>query len=231
MKPHVICHMVSSVDGRILSSRMRPKGANSGGLFERLHDELKGDAWLIGRVTGREFAKRESYPAQAGQVFPREHWFARRDAAAWGIALDRRGKIAWGRSDIGGDPIVVVLSEQVSDAHLAGLRSEQVSYIFAGKHEIDLGLALEILNRDLGIKRLLLEGGGGSNGAFLRAGLVDEISLAILPAVDGAKGAPSVFDSSEQDAGVPAPIESMTLQSSQVLEGGAVWLRYQLRNG
>jgi riboflavin biosynthesis pyrimidine reductase len=241
--------MVSSVDGRILSSRMRPKGANSGGLFERLHDELKGDAWLIGRVTGREFAKRESYPAQAGQTFPREHWFARRDAAAWGIALDRHGKIAWGRSDIGGDPIVVVLSEQVSDAHLAGLRSEQVSYIFAGKHEIDLvlagedvghlfagkheidlGLALEILNRELGIKRLLLEGGGGSNGAFLRAGLVDEISVAILPAVDGAKGAPSVFDSSDKDAGVPAPIESMTLQSSQVLDGGAVWLRYQLRN-
>jgi len=49
MKPHVICHMVSSIDGRILSSRMRPKGASSGGLFERLHDELKGDAWLIGR--------------------------------------------------------------------------------------------------------------------------------------------------------------------------------------
>ncbi|HEV3493285.1 MAG TPA: dihydrofolate reductase family protein, partial [Reyranella sp.] len=122
------------------------------------------------------------------------------------------------------------LSEQVSDAHLAGLRSEQVSYIFAGTHGIDLGLALEILNRELGIKRLLLEGGGGSNGAFLRAGLVDEISLAILPAVDGARGAPSVFDSSDEDAGVPAPIESMTLQSSQVLEGGAVWLRYQLRN-
>ncbi len=125
----------------------------------------------------------------------------------------------------------MVLSEQVSDAHLAGLRSEQVSYIFAGKHEIDLGLALEILNRELGIKRLLLEGGGGSNGSFLRAGLVDEISLAILPAVDGARGAPSVFDSSDKDAGVPAPIESMILQSSQVLDGGAVWLRYQLRNG
>ena len=125
----------------------------------------------------------------------------------------------------------MVLTEQVSDAHLAGLRSEPVSYIFAGKHEIDLALALEILNRELGIKRLLLEGGGGSNGAFLRAGLVDEISLAILPAVDGARGAPSVFDSSDKDAGVPAPIESMTLQSSQVLDGGAVWLRYQLRNG
>jgi len=231
MKPHVICHMVSSVDGRILSSRWRPKGANSSGLFERLHEQLEGDAWLVGRVTGREFAKREAYPEQTGQVHPREPWIARRDAAAYGIVLDARGKIAWGRSDIGGDPIVVVLTEQVSDAHLTALRADEVSYIFAGKEEIDLELALEILNRELGIERLLLEGGGGSNGAFLRAGLVVEISLATLPGVDGAKGAPSVFDSGDEDAGMPARVDSMTLQSSQVLEGGAVWLRYQLRSG
>ena len=79
-----------------------------------------------------------------------------------------------------------MLTERVSDAHLAGLRQDGVSYIFAGGHELDLGLALEILNRELGLERLLLEGGGGSNGAFLRAGLIDEISLAICPAVDGA---------------------------------------------
>jgi riboflavin biosynthesis pyrimidine reductase len=73
------------------------------------------------------------------------------------------------------------------------LRQDGVFYIFCGERELDLGLALEILNRELGIERLLLEGGGGSNGAFLRAGLIDEISLAICPAVDGAKGAPSIF--------------------------------------
>src|SRR6266851_97609 len=33
----------------------------------------------------------------------------RRPSIAWGIALDAQGKIAWGRSDIGGDPIVVAL--------------------------------------------------------------------------------------------------------------------------
>jgi riboflavin biosynthesis pyrimidine reductase len=231
MKPHVICHMVSSVDGRILNSRWRPKGANSGGLFERLHEELAGDAWLVGRVTGQEFAKRDAYPAGAGQAYLREPWIARRDAAAYGIVLDAHGKIAWGRADIGGDPIVVVLTEQVSDAHLEALRGEPVSYIFAGQREIDLGLTLEILNRELGIERLLLEGGGGANGAFLRAGLVDEISVAILPAVDGAKGAPSVFDSSEKEAGVRAPVEAMTLKACKVLDGGAVWLRYELRNG
>ncbi len=124
----------------------------------------------------------------------------------------------------------MVLTEQVSDAHLAGLRRDGVSYIFAGKQQLDLGLALEILNRELRIERLLLEGGGGSNGSFLRAGLIDEISLAICPAVDGAKGAPSVFNSSDEAAGVPAPIRSMTLMSSEVLEGGVVWLRYRLQN-
>jgi riboflavin biosynthesis pyrimidine reductase len=220
--------MVSSVDGRILGSRWRPSGNRDAGLFERLHDKLEGDAWLVGRVTGKEFSKRESYPAQAARSYPREHWFARRDANAWGVVLDAYGKIAWGRSDIGGDPIVVLLTEQVSDAHLEGLRSESVSYIFAGEKELDLALALETLNTELGVERLLLEGGGGSNGSFLRAGLVDELSLAITPAVDGAKGAPSIFDSTPAEAAVRAPVESMALKSCEVLDGGAVWLRYTL---
>ncbi len=230
MKPHVICHMVSSVDGRTLGSRWRPKAPQMGALFERLHDQLAGDAWLVGRVTGGEFAKAERYPDRRDCSYTREAWFARRDAAAYGIVLDAQGKIAWGRGDIGGDPIVAVLTEQVPDAHLAGLRSDGVSYVFAGERDLDLRLALETLNRELGIKRLLIEGGGRTNGSFLRAGLVDEISLAICPAVDGAKGAPSVFDSDDGDAGRPAPIRAMTLEHSQVLDGGAVWLRYKLEN-
>jgi riboflavin biosynthesis pyrimidine reductase len=213
--------MNTSIDGRILGSRWRPAENRMAGLFERLHEQLGGGSWLIGRVTGSEYAKAQAYPAHTDQTYTRESWFARRDAKAHGIALDAQGKIAWGRSDIGGDPIVVVLTERVSDAHLAGLRQDGVSYIFAGEQELDLGLALEILNRELGLERLLLEGGGGSNGAFLRAGLIDEISLAICPAVDGAKGAPSIFDSSDRDAGVSAPITSMTLWGSFSLSDGS----------
>ena len=65
-------------------------------------------------------------------TFPRQPWFAQRDAKAYGVVLDAHGKLAWGRSDIGGDPIVVVLLENVSDAHLAGLRSESISYVLPG---------------------------------------------------------------------------------------------------
>jgi riboflavin biosynthesis pyrimidine reductase len=222
--------MVASIDGRILHSRWRPLTRDGGDLFERLHGKIGGDAWLVGRVTGQEFAKGSAYEARADRAYPREPWLSRRDAAAYGVVLDAHGKIAWGRSDIGGDPIVVVLTEQVSDAQLAGLRKDGVSYFFAGKTQLDLRAALEFLARELGVKRLLLEGGGHVNGEFLRAGLIDEISLAICPTVDGARGAPSVFDSSERDSELRAPISAMSLESCEVLEGGAVWLRYRLRN-
>lgn len=130
MKPAVICHMGASLDGRTLPSRWHPPGQDAGGLYERVHQELQADAWLVGRTTGQEFAKRtRPYPAYAGPALGHEPWFAQRDAKGYGMIRDGRGKIAWGRSDIGGDPIVVVLSEQASDAHLAGLRSEGVSYV------------------------------------------------------------------------------------------------------
>ncbi|MHC2380277.1 riboflavin biosynthesis pyrimidine reductase [Bradyrhizobium liaoningense] len=228
MKPYVICLMHSSLDGRTHPSRWRPKGAGTD-WFEKIHDELGGDAWVIGRVTGAEFAKGKPYPA-TDATFPRESWFARRDAKTYGVVLDAQGKIGWGRSDIGGDPIVVVLTERVPDSHLAGLRGEGVSYIFAGKSEIDLGLTLDILARELGVKRLLVEGGGVANGAFLRAGLIDEFNLILSPAIDGAKGAPFVFDSPETDSDRRAPITAMTLESTRELGGGVLLLRYLIKN-
>jgi len=229
MKPYVICLMHSSLDGRTHPSRWRPKGTGAD-WFENIHDELGGDAWVIGRVTGSEFAKGKPYPATTDAKFPRENWFARRDAKTYGVVLDARGKIGWGRSDIGGDPIVVVLTESVSDSHLAGLRGEGVSYIFAGKSEIDLALTLGILNRELGVKRLLVEGGGVANGAFLRAGLIDEFNLILSPAIDGAKGAPFVFDSTDSGGDQRAPLTAMTLESTRDLGGGVLLLRYLIQN-
>jgi len=76
---------------------------------------------------------RSRYPDTSNQTLPREAWFATRDAEAFAIVLDKDGRIAWGRSDIGGDPLVVVLCDHVSDAHTAGLPADGVSCIFAGR--------------------------------------------------------------------------------------------------
>ncbi len=229
MKPHVICHMLVSVDGRIRSRRWRPQSGNIAGLYEKLHDRLGGDAWIVGRVTGQDFAKAQAYRGPATAI-ARENHYVHRDAAAYAVVLDAQGKIAWGRADIGGDPIVVVLTRKVTDVHLAGLRADGVSYIFAGDDKLDLAAALETLHRDLGIKRLLLEGGGLVNGSFLRAGLVDELSLVVCAAIDGARAGGSVFDSTDAEADLMPPVGAMRLDSSEVLEGGAVWLRYSLES-
>ncbi|KAA0212299.1 MAG: 2-hydroxy-3-oxopropionate reductase [Leptolyngbya sp. PLA3] len=229
MKPHVICHMAASIDGRTVLDRWRPKGAVAEGLFERVYDELDVDAWLVGRTTGQEFAKGESYPAQSQERVPREAWFARRDAKSYGIVLDPHGRLAWGRSEVQGDHIVAVLTEKVPDAHLAGLRADGVSYFFAGRTSLDLAEVLGTVARELGVERLLLQGGGVTNGAFLHAGLVDEISLVLFPAVDGANGSPSIFEAGGTGHAPAPPVRSITLESHRVLDRGAVWLRYAVR--
>lgn len=49
----------------------------------------------------------------------------------------------------------------------------------------------------------------------IRAGLVDEIYLAIFPAI----GAPSVFHSRDGKAAMPAPIGRIMIESSEVFDG------------
>jgi riboflavin biosynthesis pyrimidine reductase len=229
MKPRVICHMLVSVDGRIHPRRWRPREGAVAGLYEKLHDKIGSDAWIVGRVTGQEFAKAQAYEQSPIKV-ARENHYVRRDASAYAVIIDAEGKIAWGRADIGGDPIVVVLTRKVTDSHLAGLRADGVSYIFAGTDTLDLAAALDTLNRDLAIKRLLLEGGGLINGSFLRAGLIDELSMVVCPAIDGAKAGGCAFDSTDAEADLMPPVSSMRLDSSEVVDGNAVWLRYSLRS-
>lgn len=228
MRPRITCHMASSLDGRILPSRWSPADAHSNEDYDRLHDRLGGGSWMVGRVTGAEFAKRECYPRTVAESYPREAWLPRRDAAAYAIIADAHGKIAWGRSDIGGDPIVVLLTEQVSDAHIAGLRSDGVGYLFAGADELAFDEVLAMLADQLGIDHLLLEGGGHINGAFLRAGLIDEISLMIVPAIDGTAGAPAVFDGPQRGERKALPLAGLTLLEQETLDGGIVWLRYRV---
>ena len=113
MKPYVLCHMLCSVDGRILGSRWRPKNNVMPGLFEKLHDQLVaeppgGGSWLCGRVTAQEFARGKTEPAYppSDQKFPRTPWFASRDVNNWGIFLDAHGKAVWRRADCGGDAVL-----------------------------------------------------------------------------------------------------------------------------
>jgi riboflavin biosynthesis pyrimidine reductase len=227
MRPHVICLMFTSVDGRVQTRRWVPT-FDGGGVYERMHAELNADAWLVGRTTGEEFNERDApYPPYGGAPISRDDWFAVDQADSWAVIMDARGKIAWGTSDVSGDRLLVILTRQVSDSHLAGLRADGVSYIFGGDTEIDLRHVLDTLGARLGIKTLLMEGGGTANGAMLAVGLIDELHLVVAPHVDGSRGSPSLFDvEGAEDRRLP--IADMTLESHEVLSGGMVLLRYRI---
>jgi hypothetical protein len=111
MEPRVICLTASSVDDWTLHSRWRPQGS-SADRFERVHDELASSS---AASLARSIAKGKPHPDSTKKTLPREHWFARHEANAYGVVLDARGRIGWCRSDIGRDPIVI-LSDAVSDA-------------------------------------------------------------------------------------------------------------------
>jgi riboflavin biosynthesis pyrimidine reductase len=174
-----------------------------------------------------EIAHGEGYPTGLAKApIPRTAWFAKRDAKQYAISIDPHGKVAWKSNEALGSHVVEVLTEGVADDYLAYLQSIGVSYFFAGKDQLDLHQVVEVLGKELGAKRLIVEGGPHVSGAFVNAGLVDEVSVLILPLIDGRGQHPASFEIS-QEAWKDA--HYLTLTSAEVQDGGAVWLRYRRR--
>jgi riboflavin biosynthesis pyrimidine reductase len=90
----------------------------------------------------------------------------------------------------------------------------------------DLSGALEQLASLFGVKKLLLEGGGKINGAFLKHKLIDEFSTLIFSAVDGVAGTQSIVDYDGPDGDRPGAGQSLRSIHCEALEGGMVWLRH-----
>lgn len=233
MRPTIICHMGTSIDGRLHPSRFTTTapGISRDTLrshYERIHDSFEADGWIIGRRTMSEMAKgTERHIANAPKV-PRTAHVANRGDRKLAIGIDPSGKCHYGKDNVGGDHAVAVLGEQVSDPYLAELREDGVSYVFAGAKGDDLTGAMEQIGALFGVKKLLLEGGGKINGAFLKRKLIDEFSTLIHPAVDGVRGTDVIVDYVGPEGDKPGEGQALRLMSCEVLDGGMVWLRHKV---
>lgn len=231
MRPHIICHMGTSIDGRLHPSRFTKPAAGIPAdvlrsHYERIHDGFNADGWIIGRVTMNEMAKGTERQFANAPKLPREAYLGNRNGRKLAVGIDPSGRVHFGKDNVGGDHAVAVLGEQVSDSHLAELREDGASYIFAGRKGDDLASAMTQLAALFGAKTLLLEGGGGINGAFLKQGLIDEFSTLIHPAVDGVAGSQSIVDYHGPEGDRPGAGQSLRLTHCETLEGGMVWLRH-----
>lgn len=224
MKPYVICHMVSTVDGRIDCAAL--EGMTGEDEYDVTGATLEGDAWLCGRATMQlHFADEKPFVSASNRPAGPQPVHVARRADAYVVSVDTLGRLGWSSDEIDGAHLICLVSERAPEDYLTMLRSKGISYIVAGEPTIDLARAMDLLGEHFGIRRLLLEGGGHINGAFLEAGLVDEVSLLLAPAVDGRHDIPTVFD------GIRATRETgiaLTLKSVETRAGGTLWIRYSM---
>jgi 2,5-diamino-6-(ribosylamino)-4(3H)-pyrimidinone 5'-phosphate reductase len=225
MRPHVTCHMMSSVDGRIKQHNWGLR--NAGKLFETTAAKIKVDAWLVGRKTMEEFSSHEPRRKRRGSFrIPRVDFVADYRNDTFAVAIDPHGKCHWDANTVDTEHVIEVLTESVSGEYLDHLRSVNVSYIFGGKRSLDLARVLDKLRSLFDIKRVRIDGGGHVNGSFLNAGLIDEFSHILVPVVDGTIGTPAVFDVETGYTGRMAT--HMTIQSIRRIERNALWIRYKV---
>lgn len=231
MKPHVICHMLSPLDGRLRVDSWAPTGSPWRepllAEYQRLHEAFAADAWFVGTTTMEDFATGEPAAAREAAASPPERPWHVADATArrFAIAIDRHARLHWSRPTADEGHVVVVLGASTPDAHLAELAAAGVSYLVMPADEIDLAAMLAQLHDRLGIRTMLLEGGAKMNGAFLKAGLVDEISLLLWPAIDGRSGGPAIFEAGDASVG---PMLALELSAATPLPSGAVHLQYRV---
>jgi len=228
MKPYVICHMCTTIDGRILPDRWPelPGGKSPASLFETTADSFGISAWVVGTTTMREFAGRNVRLKAARGRIERTDYVADERARGFAIGADAKGALRFQKADLEGDHVVLLVSDRVESRYLAHLQDAGVSYLFCGRDRVDVGVALDKIRLVLGIRRLMLEGGGTFNGEVLHAGLVDEISQVIVPVADGGRGVTTVFDIPGDPPRKAAAL--LRLTSHRRLPGGSIWLRYRV---
>lgn len=234
-RPYVICHMVTSLDGKIDGAWFdlpEAKPVFASGIFIR--ENMNYQAVLYGTTTmAQGFSEGLAGELPHSQVvYPKEDHIADATFGNYIVSLDAKGILGWN----GGYPakkgrapahIIEVLTQEVSNDYLAYLRGNGISYIFAGTDSLDCGVLLEKLKKYFSITCLLIAGGGVTNWSFAREGYIDEMSILMVPFADGDSRSATIF----KDISNAGQCVSFELQHARALNGGAVWLCYTRQKG
>ncbi|PKG22690.1 RibD family protein [Niallia nealsonii] len=234
-RPYIICHMLTSLDGKIIGDYLKVERAGDfTDVYEKIHERYGTKAWMCGRVTMEEhftFGHKLDLLYENIPSIPRTDYVANKNAESYAIAVDPTGKLGWMENSIESwnehrtdDHIVQVLTEQVSDAYLAHLKKIGISYIFGGKEQLNFTVVVQKLKKLFSIDKLMLEGGGFLNGSFLNEGLMDELSLILVPIADGASNSVTLFETSTF-LNKPKPV-NFFLKEVEKLDDGGLWLKY-----
>lgn len=220
MKPHVVIHIETSLDGRITG--FEPDMA----LYYELIPRWAEEATLAGADT--MLAAPDEIPEETEEdLIPPE--VAPDDKRPILAVTDSKGRVRiwhalrrwpyWGR-------FVALVSRTTPQEYLDYLAEHHIDHIIAGSGQVDLGAALEELNRRYNVTTIRVDSGGALNGALLREGLVDEVSVLHAPALVGGGSSKTMF--TEPDIGTAQGVIGLKLEHVGKLRDDVVWTRYKV---
>ena len=211
-RPRVIVSSTASLDGRVTFTRRErlltpdvgsrwqsewppdvpelidQRAAN---IEDRHHPTvvLEGSGTFVADTAGEVAGvQREHYPSEL-----RRDWLPKQ-SPKWFAVTDGRGRVPWSFTGDADVSLLVLACDRTPLSYLAWLRELGVPYLLAGSERVNLPHALEKMRILLSATCVVSEGGGGINGAPLRAGLLDELQMIWFPAVIGGADTPSSFD-------------------------------------
>jgi 2,5-diamino-6-(ribosylamino)-4(3H)-pyrimidinone 5'-phosphate reductase len=250
-RPKVIIIQEASLDGKLAVSPDRPllfgderwemiRGTRNSNLFKWLMTVNCIQATLEGSNSFvRETDTHEKLSPFVGDKkrlymdYLPEGIVHREGHCGWFMAVDGRGRVRWmykdgfpGDDTWNGWHLLVLVSHTTPPEYLAYLQHEMIPYLVSGNEKVDLEVALMKAKHNLGVDTVLSTAGGKLNGFLIKAGLVDEVNIEILPGIIGGNNAPSLFSGhvlTLQEKPTQLELLSCTCQST-----GQVWLRYRV---
>jgi len=108
------------------------------------------------------------------------------------IIVDGKLKTPLGAKVIGKDRKIIIAACEGASRRKARLLSRNAQVFLSGKRKVDLKKLVHALGA-LGMKKIVIEGGGELNAEALGAGIVDRLYIFIAPKIIGGKEARGVF--------------------------------------
>jgi 2,5-diamino-6-(ribosylamino)-4(3H)-pyrimidinone 5'-phosphate reductase len=226
-RPFVVINVAASLDGKIDTIERRGAPISSERDRDRV-DQLRAasDAVMVGSRTLHDEDPRltvRSSTLQADRVARGEPANPAKVAVATRLGLKPDARFL----SAGPARIILFTARTAVDAALGhGLLTAQGVEIYpTDGPQVDLATVMAKLV-ELGIRRVLVEGGGSLNFELLRLGLVDEVQLYLAPTIFGGATAPTLADGAGLLRADAVALERVQVEPWQ--DGGLV-LRYKVK--
>ena len=221
-RPFVFINVAMTADGKIDTVQRKGAAISSARDRERV-DQLRAGADAV-MVGGKTLLDEDPKLTVKSEVLRAERVRRGRSPNPVKVCVVTQANIRDDSQFLNTGPanIVIFTTRRTSKRQLSLLKARNVDVYVDDAQQVNLERALATL-KDLGIGRLMVEGGSTLNFEIMRLGLADEVTAYIAPMIFGGESAPTMAAGSglERSAAIP-----MKLVEAEKWEDGGVLLTY-----